>query len=143
MTASIRERILLALMASTAGTVQLGNRIFRSRQEAFSRASFPALVVEPVSDEPAPNRAGLPTMPNSLDLRFLLMIDAPIPDAAADPILVDLHSRLMVDVTLGGIAMNIEPGPTTWGMEVDGVAVVETHYVVKYRTLIKDLTSAD
>lgn len=142
MTSSRREQIIGAVLVALAGTVQLSGRIWRSRQEAFSRASFPALVVEPASDEPAPNRAGVTTMPSSLDVRFLLMIDDPIPDAAADPILVDIHSRIMADLTLGGLAMNIEPGPTTWGMEVDGVAVVETHYLVKYRTLIQDMTRA-
>jgi hypothetical protein len=100
------------------------------------------VVVETVSNEPQPNRAGVTTMPHHLDMRLLLLIDASIPDEAADPILVDIHDRFMLDVTLGGLASNIEPGTTSWGMEVDGLAVVETHYVVKYRTLIKDLTRA-
>ena len=139
---SIREQILLALMANTAGTVQLDSRIYRSRQEAFSRAAFPALVVETASNEPAPYAAGTRTMTHALDVRFLLLVDAPIPDAAADPILVDLHSRLMADPILGGLAMNIEPGPTTYAFAEDGVAVVETHYLVKYRTLVQSLTSA-
>lgn len=142
MTSSLQERILLALLATLQDLATVAPRIYRSRQEAFSRAAAPALVVEPVSNEPQPNRAGVTTMPHHLEVRLLLLIDAPIPDQAADPILVDIHSRFMADVTLGGLAGNIEPGTTTWGMEVDGVAVVESHYVVKYRTLIKDLTSA-
>jgi hypothetical protein len=44
-------------------------------------------------------------------------------------------------VSLGGLAQNIEPGRTVWGMEADGLAVVESYYVVRYRTFIKDLTS--
>jgi hypothetical protein len=142
MSSSRCELILRALLTSLNGLATVTPRIYRSRQEAFGRAAAPALVVEPVSNEPQPNRAGVTTMPHHLEVRLLLLIDDPIPDQAADPILVDIHNRFMADVTLGGLASNIEPGTTTWGMEPDGVAVVETHYVVKYRTLIKDLTRA-
>jgi hypothetical protein len=99
-------------------------------------------VVECVSNQPNPTRAGVTTMPHSLELRMLLMIDHPIPDQAADPILLDLHDRLMADLTLGGLSMDILPGETRWDQEVNGVAVVSHSYVVSYRTLIKDLTSA-
>lgn len=141
MITSIREQITLAIVATTGGTAQLGSRIWRSRQEAFSRANFPALVIEPVSNEPRPRAAGYPTLPQSLDLRFLLMVDDPQPDAAADPILVELHARIMADVTLNGLSDNIVPGDTTWGLEINGIAVVETHYVVTYRTRLQDLAS--
>lgn len=142
MSTSRRELILQALMTRLNGlTTVPPQRIFRSRQEAFSRGAAPALVLEPVSNEPEPNRAGITTMPHTLEVRLLLLIDHPIPDQAADPILVDIHQRLMADLTLGGLASNIEPGRTIWGMGDDGVAVVETYYVVKYRTLIQDLTN--
>lgn len=81
-------------------------------------------------------------MPHDLELRLLLMVDHPIPEQEADPILVDIHQRLMVDLTLGGLSMDVLPGETRWDQEVNGIAVVSSSYVVQYRTLIKDLTDA-
>jgi hypothetical protein len=142
MTTTIREQITASVFSLVQSTAGLGGRVYRSRVEAFSRGATPALVVECVSNQPNPTRAGVTTMPHSLELRMLLMIDHPIPDQAADPILLDLHDRLMADLTLGGLSMDILPGETRWDQEVNGVAVVSHSYVVSYRTLIKDLTSA-
>jgi hypothetical protein len=129
MTTTIREQITASVFSLVQSTAGLGGRVYRSRVEAFSRGATPALVVECVSNQPNPTRAGVTTMPHSLELRMLLMIDHPIPDQAAD-------------LTLGGLSMDILPGETRWDQEVNGVAVVSHSYVVSYRTLIKDLTSA-
>jgi hypothetical protein len=142
LTASIREQITAAVFTKAQSTAGLGGRVYRSRVEAFSRNSTPALVVECVRNTPNPTRAGVTTMPHELEFRFLLMLDDPIPEQAADPILVDLHDRLMLDLTLGGLSMDILPGETRWDQEVNGVAVVTSSYLVQYRTLIKDLTDA-
>ena len=141
MTTSRREHILQALVTTLNGLATVTPRIYRSRQEAFSRGAAPAVVLEPVGNEPEPKRAGVTTLPHGLEVRVILLVDAVIPDQAADPILVDIHDRFMLDVSLGGLAQNIEPGRTVWGMEADGLAVVESYYVVRYRTFIKDLTS--
>lgn len=141
-TPSIREQIIVALLEAIESTAGLVGRIYRSRVEAFSRNALPSLVIEMDNNTPSPDRAGVTTMPNRLDIRLLLLIDEAQPDSAADPFLVELHERIMDDLTLGGLSMNIEPGPTTYGQEVNNIAVVETHYVVTYRTLIKDLASA-
>lgn len=142
MTASIREQITAVVFTKAQSTAGLGGRLYRSRVEAFSRNSTPAMVLECLRNTPNPTRAGVTTMPHALELQFLLMIDQPIPELAADPILVDLHDRLMLDLTLGGLSMDILPGETRWDQEVNGIAVVTTSYVVSYRTLIKDLTDA-
>lgn len=142
MTTSRQETILATIHQLALGTNGVSGRVYRSRQEAFSRAATPAMVIEPLSNAPAPRRAGVTTMPHQLELQVLILVDAPIPDQAADPIRVDFHSRLMADLTLGGVAMDIEPGLTRWDQEVNGIAVVSSLYVVAYRTLVKSLTSA-
>lgn len=143
MTTSIREQIMALIFTKAQATTGLSGRVYRSRPEAFSRNSTPALVVECVRNTPNPTRAGVTTMPHQLELLFLLMIDQQMPpDQASDPILVDLHNRLMVDLTLGGLSMDILPGETNWDQDVNGIAVVTTSYVVAYRTLIKSLTNA-
>lgn len=143
MTASIREQITALVFTKAQATAGLNGRVYRSRVEAFSRNSTPAMVMECVRNTPNPTRQGKEFMPHQLELRFLLMIDQQIaPDLAADPILVDLHNRLMVDLTLGGLSMDILPGETNWDQDVNGIAVVTASYVVEYRTLIKSLTNA-
>ena len=74
MTTSRREHILQALMATLNGLATVAPRIYRSRQEAFSRGSAPAVVLEPVGNEPEPKRAGVTTMPNALEVRLLLLV---------------------------------------------------------------------
>ena len=142
MTPSRQETIIHAIHQLALSTAGVSGRVYRSRQEAFSRAATPALVIEPLSNDPQPRRAGVTTMPQRLEVQVLILVDAPIPDQAADAIRVDFHDRLMADVTLGGVAMDIEPGLTRWDQEVNGLAVVSSLYVVAYRTLVKSLTSA-
>jgi hypothetical protein len=142
MTTSIREQIATVMFSKAESTVGVGGRAYRSRQEAFSRAAAPALVMECLRNTPAPDRGGHTRMPTQLEIRFLLLIDDPIPDRAADPILVDLHNRIMGDLSLGGLASEIAPGETRWDLEGDGVAIVSVLYVVKYQTLTRSLTSA-
>ena len=142
MTTSRQEQIITALVQLAQGTIGVEGKVYRSRQEAFSRAATPALVIEPTFNEPQPGKAGVTTMPHRLEVMSLILIDDLIPDHTADSIRVDLHNRIMADLTLGGLAMNIEPGITRWDQEVNGVAVISSVYVVSYRTLIKSLSSA-
>lgn len=142
MTSSIREQIAALVFSKAQSTAGLSGRVYRSRVEAFARNSTPALIMECVQNISNADRAGYSTFPQHLELRFLLLIDDPVPDQAADSILVDLHSRIMNDLSLGGLSSEIQPGNTEWDIEVNGVAAVTTSYVVKYKTLIQSLTSA-
>jgi hypothetical protein len=110
---SKREQILAAIKTTLDGTVQVGSRIYRSRAEAFARDEAPAIVIEPGND----TSAAEPVSSCKIDWTFTVIIaiytrDA-IPDQAADPIIVDIHSQLMADRTIGGLAMDL------WPMMVD------------------------
>jgi hypothetical protein len=110
---SKREQILAAIKTTLDGTAQVGSRIYRSRAEAFARDEAPAIVIEPGND----TSAAEPVSSCKIDWTFTVIIavysrDA-IPDQAADPIIVDIHSQLMADRTIGGLAMDI------WPMMVD------------------------
>lgn len=141
MTTSIREQITASVFTLVQGTQGVSGRVYRSRVEAFSRGSTPALVVEAVRNISEAQKAGIETLPQRLELRFLLMIDAPIPEQSADPILVDLHGRLMADMTLGGLSSGILPGDTEWDFAENGIAVVTVSYVVQYRTKTKSIST--
>jgi hypothetical protein len=66
-----------------------------------------------------------------------------IPDQVADPIIEDMHRRLMANRSLGGLAMDIEPGPVHPEFEkADLPAVWMVHlYIVTYRTNVEDLST--
>jgi len=138
-----RERILAAIRTALTGTAQVGTRIYRSRVEPLSRGEAPALVVEPLQDQAAQNTA-LPTLDWSMTVRVSVIVRSIVPDQAADPIVEDMHTKLMADLTLGGYAMDIQPQAVSFDfVEADQPAgVVMCDYVVRYRTSVTNLASA-
>ena len=136
-----REQILSAITAALVGTTGVGSRIYRSRVEAFSRGESPAISLEPINDTPATNTS-LPTLDWSLTVRFAVIVRGAIPDQLADPVVQSLHSKVMADPSLGGLAMDIIPSSVDWQLiEADQPAgVVLCDYVIRYRTSLTDLT---
>ena len=137
-----REQILTAITTALAGTTGVGSRIYRSRVEAFSRGESPAISLEPINDTPATNTS-LPTLDWSLTVRIAVIVRGAIPDQLADPIVESLHSLVMADLSLGGLAMDIIPASVDWQLiEADQPAgVVLCDYVVRYRTSVGSLAT--
>jgi hypothetical protein len=137
-----RELILTAIRTALTGTTGVGTRIYRSRVEPLARAESPALIVEPVSDTPAQNTS-LPTLDWSLGVRVVVIIRNNVPDQAADPIIDSLHSKLMADLTLGGIAIDIQPGTTEFTLQEGDtpIGVIFCSYLVRYRTDVNNLST--
>lgn len=138
-----REQILSAIVTALAGTTGVGSRIYRSRVDPVSRAESPALIIEPVNDVPSQNTS-LPTLDHLLTVRVLVIVRDPVPDWAADPIIESLHAKLMADLSLGGLVMDIQPGPTDFSMESADVSVgvISCLYRVQYRTRVNDLAQS-
>lgn len=137
-----REAILSAIRAQLAGTVGVGNRIWRTRVEPVSREESPAIVVEPIKDDPA-LATHLATIDWTLLVRCTVIVRGVVPDQQADPIIASLHSKLMADPTLGGLAIDIFPAPTAFLFtEADGAAgEIRCDYRVIYRTSLTNLES--
>ena len=137
-----RELILTAIRTALTGTTGVGTRIYRSRVEPLARAESPALIVEPISDTPVQNTS-LPTLDWSLGVRVVVIIRNNVPDQAADPIIDSLHSRLMADLTLGGIAIDIQPGTTEFTLQEGDtpIGVIFCSYLVRYRTDVNNLST--
>jgi hypothetical protein len=137
-----RESILAAIKTALTGTTGVGTRIYRSRVEAFARSECPALVVEPLNDE-ASIDTSLPTLTWRLGVRVAVIVRGNIPDQIADPIVQNLHSRISADLTLGGIAMDIQPVSVGFDLvESDQpTGVVTCDYRVLYRTTVSDLSA--
>jgi len=137
---SKRELILAAIRSALTNTVGVGTRIYRSRVEPMARQESPAIVVEPLKDTCDQNTS-LPTLDWSLLVRVAVVTRASIPDQAADPVIESLHSKLMADLTLGGLAIDIQPVQVEFqAVEADvpaGVAMCD--YLVRYRTSVTNL----
>lgn len=137
-----RESILADIASSLAGTVQVGSRIYRSRVEPLARGESPAIVVEPGGDDPEFS-VRLDRLDWSLTVRISIIVRSAIPDQAADPIVEDVHSKIMSDYTAGGYAIDIEPGTVNFELvEADQPAgVISMLYRVRYRTTLADLST--
>lgn len=137
-----RESILADIASTLAGTVQVGTRIFRSRQEPLSRNESPAISVEPVDDTPEYS-VRIDRLDWILNVQIAVIVRAAVPDQAADPIVEDVHSRMMSDFTAGGYALDVQPNGVRFEMvEADTPAgVITMDYAIRYRTLLTDLTT--
>jgi hypothetical protein len=137
-----REQILSAVRTTLVGTVGVGTRIYRSRVEPVARAESPALIVEPINDVPTQNTS-LPTLDHVLNMRVVVIVRDNTPDQAADPVVESLHSKLMADLTLGGLCIDVQPGPTEFTLESADVpvGVIFCNFRILYRTSVTDLST--
>jgi hypothetical protein len=136
-----RESIMQALFTALSGTTGVSTRIYRSRVEPVARAESPALVLEPVSNTVEQNTC-LPTLDHTLTFRVVVIVRATVPDQSADPIIESLHGKIVADLTLGGLAIDVQPGPTEFTLEQADtpVGVIYCTYRVLYRTSVSDLS---
>lgn len=139
---SKRETILAAVSTALTGTTGVGTRIYRNRAEPLSRAESPAIVVEPVTDLCQQNTS-LPTLDWTLRLRVVVISRSTIADQAADPTIESLHAKLMADLTLGGLAIDVQPAQVSFEfVEADvPAAVISCEYDIRYRTSVSSLAS--
>jgi hypothetical protein len=138
---SKREQIMSAIAAALVGTTGVGTRIYRSRVEPMARAETPSIVIEPATITYEQNTS-LPKLDATLRVRVVVIVRGAVPDQLADPVIVDMHSRIMADLTLGGVAIDVQPALTTFNLvEADQPAgVISCEYDVLYRTQVGDLT---
>lgn len=141
MTTSRREQILSYAATALAGTTQVSSRIYRSRVDAFSREEAPAIVVEPGMDRAVEFSSC--KLDWTLELIIAVYTRGQVPDQLADPIIVDVNSKLMADRSMGGLAIDILPAmvdPQRDKADLTSLWTVLT-YKVRYRTDQQDLTA--
>ncbi len=137
---SKREDILARIVAALAGTTGVSSRIYRSRVEPLARGESPAIVVEPVSDSATQDTLG--TLQWVMTVRVAVIVRGIVPDQSADPIISDVHAKLMGDATLGGYVIDMLPTTVSFEMlEADQPAgVVSAEFAVTYRTALNSLS---
>lgn len=141
MTASRREGILAAITTSLGVADGIDGRAYRSRIEALSRDEAPALVVEPGQDNA--QVVNLCKLSWSLDVLISVYSRGAEPDSLADPTIVSIHTILMADRTVGGLAYDLVPVSVQFDLERADTASCWTQlvYRVSYRTAVDDLTA--
>lgn len=139
--ATRREQILAALRTTLTGTAGVGGRIYRSRVEPVARAEAPVIIIEPVTDVVAQNTS-LPSLDHTLTVRAVVIVRGDVPDQLADPIIDDMHRRIMADLTIGGLAIDVQPGTTDFTLESGdaSIGVISCLYQVLYRTTVEDIS---
>lgn len=139
---TIREQIILAIKAQLVSVAGVDDtHIYRTRTQAITKGGLPAIVIEPDSDSPLQNV--VPFLDWKLKLKILIFARGDEPDALADPILNSVHSKIMADLSVGGLAMHIEPDAVDWEF-IDGdksLVALTCRYVILYRTAEKNLSS--
>ena len=138
--ASKREIILQRIVTALAGSAGVGSRIYRSRVEPLARGEAPAIVVEPVSDTAVQDTLG--TLQWTMTVRVAVIVRGAVPDQLADPVIVDVHSKLMGDSTLGGYVIDMLPTTVAFeNIEADQPAGgVSAEFAVTYRTSLNSLS---
>ena len=135
-----REQVLGAIRTALTGTTGVGTRIYRSRVEPLARQESPAIVIEPITDQ-AQQNTSLPTLDWSLTVRIAVIVRGAIPDQLADATVSSMHAKLMADLTLGGVAYDVQPSLVNFELvEADQPAgVIALDYLVRYRTSVTNL----
>lgn len=136
-----REQILARLLTTLANTTGVSTRIYRSRVVPLTRGESPALVLEPVSDTVEQNTS-LPTLDHTLTIKISVIVRGDIPDNVADPTVESLHAKIMSDLTVNNLAIDVQPSDTSFELlDADQPGgVISCDYLVRYRTEIDDLT---
>lgn len=135
-----REQILGRIVTTLAGTSGVGTRIYRSRNEPFARSEFPALVVEPTTD--TVEQTTVATLDWQLGVRISVFVRGAVPDSVADPIVADVHSKIMSDTTLNGYAIDILPTAVAFDL-LEGdqpIGVISCDFTVRYRTNLNSVS---
>ncbi len=140
--ATKREQILEKIKSNLAGTVGVGTRIYRSRVEALTRSETPAIIIEPISDIPSDTQNFNNIVNHELKVNISVVVRGSIPDKIADPTIESLHTKVLDDPSLGGIAIDIRPSTTSFEiLEADQPAgVISCEFDIDYRTNYNTLT---
>ena len=141
--ASKREQILAKIKTNLTGTTGVGTRIYRSRVEPMTRDESPSLVVAFVTDEPTVNSATYLKLDWTLRVRIVVVVRSQTPDTTADATVESLHTKVVTDPTLGGLAIDVRPATVTFDVvEADQPAgIISCEYEVDYRSSYNDLST--
>lgn len=137
--ASIREQIITALITVIDGAVALP--VVRSPLEPLGRETEAVCVVEWVRENMEP--LTYDRSQSQLGVRVSIFTRSPTAEQDADEQMVTLHRALMLDRTLGGLAMNVAlSGAAKQRDDLDQILCTIGHeYRIEYRMKQGDIAA--
>ena len=140
--ADTRRELILARMKSNLDSIT-GATVYRSRVEPLARGEVPAVIVEPVNDQPNDTNF-FDKIDWTMRVRITTLVRASVPDDTSDTYTQQVHSLLMADQTVNSYALDLTPDRTEFSLyEADvPLGVISMDYLVRYRSSRTDLTSA-
>jgi hypothetical protein len=140
--ADTRRELILARIKSNLDTIT-GATVYRSRVEPLARGECPAVIVEPVNDQPIDTNF-YDKLDWSMRVRVTTLVRAAVPDDESDTYTQQVHAKLMADQTLNGYALDLTPDRTDFNLyEADvPLGIISQDFIVRYRTSRTSLTSA-
>ena len=139
--ADTRRELILARIKSNLDSIT-GATVYRSRVEPLARGEVPAVIVEPVNDQPVDTNF-YDKLDWTMRVRITTLVRAAVPDDDSDTYTQQVHQLLMADQTINGYALDLTPDRTDFSLyEADvPLGVISQDYLVRYRTSRTDLTS--
>ena len=139
--ADTKRELILARIKTNLDSIT-GATVYRSRVEPLARGEVPAVIVEPVNDQPIDTNF-YDKIDWTLRARITTLIRADVPDDASDTYTQQVHALLMADQTLNGYALDLTPDRTDFSLyEADvPLGVISQDFLVRYRSSRTDLTS--
>jgi hypothetical protein len=138
---TIRELILSRLKTNLDAIPSVN--IYRSRVEPLARGETPAIIIEPISDQPVDTNF-YDKLSWTMRVRISTIVRAALPDDISDLYTQQVHLKLMADQTINGNALDLTPDRTDFSLvEADiPLGIISQDFLIKYRTSRTDLTSA-
>lgn len=137
---SKREQIILAVKSALEAVSGVEGRVYRSLPDPNDRDACPWIGLSWDSEINSPQT--VPLLERTLTVHVGIYTRGDEPDALADPIAVDVHSKLLADPTLGGLAIDIRlTGASFDAQGADLAAGKLTHdYEIMFRHSYGDMT---
>ena len=140
--ADTRRELILARIASNLSSIT-GATVYRSRVEPLARGEVPAVIVEPINDQPVDTNF-YDKLDWTMRVRITTLVRAAIPDDDSDTYTQQVHQKLMADQTVNGYALDLTPDRTDFSLYEAHVplGIISQDFLVRYRTSRTSLTTA-
>ena len=140
--ADTRRELILARLKTNLDAIS-GATIYRSRVEPLARGETPAIIIEPISDQPVGTNF-YDKLDWTMRVRVSTLVRAALPDDVSDTYTQAVHLKLMADQTVNSYALDLLPDRTDFSLvEADiPLGIISQDFLVRYRTSRTDLTSS-
>ena len=140
--ADTRRELILARLKTNLDAIS-GATVYRSRVEPLARGETPAIIIEPVSDQPTDTNF-YDELDWTMRVRISTIVRAALPDDVSDTYTQAVHLKLMADQTINSYALDLTPDRTDFSLvEADiPLGIISQDFVIRYRTSRTNLTSA-